>query len=293
MLKIDKIMWSDLILLHDIRSPRSKENLNGFLTWNTCQRTIRIGFSPTPSDEIHKLDLGDQYLQESALCLLIETVCGLHSRLFGEREIFTQFEDRFKESKLRHLPNQRSFFTLKKTVSDISSAIRSQVICPVLDISYGKLTLKAIPKGKSIAILGTGNLALSLLSDLVPHAKEVLVVGRNLSTLKQLQSQFNIKINSFDSFAANSEVYIIATPTISPNLISTINGRGLIIDFREDNMNSDEDLSQYISLEMLLSRYQNHPAKMEELKVQIAKRIREAVFANRHTYKSLSHLGKA
>ena len=89
---------SDIILVHRKSNQEFKslaaDTSSLALVWKTCLRQIVI-FQNDNSDfnqELGLNDLDEVHENEDALQFLIEILCGLHSPVFGETEVFGQFK---------------------------------------------------------------------------------------------------------------------------------------------------------------------------------------------------------
>src|SRR6476469_5778019 len=68
----------------------------GSFILSTCQRTIVLAMNHDPLRHPEKLPPHDLVMGEAAYLFLLETICGLKSKLIGENEIVGQFKEAYK-----------------------------------------------------------------------------------------------------------------------------------------------------------------------------------------------------
>jgi glutamyl-tRNA reductase len=252
-------MWSTLVLLHNDESDRSKTEIPNFISWHTCMRSVYL------SDErILNNDFLSNYKNEfqiytgyEAYSFLIEIVCGLHSKLYGESEVQAQFRDRFSENHLNDTALSHLFKKLRDQILEHSKIIRTQLLNGIGRQSYGGLCEKYIHSHKSIHLFGTGKLAEALLPYLASGEREVTVYGRNLPRMNELSDKFKINLKSWDEFRANEYPVIIASSVFPENIMETLNVSALVLDFREDDGVAFRNKNKnYIPFSTLLSSIQ-------------------------------------
>jgi glutamyl-tRNA reductase len=155
---------SELMLVHRV-GPNQTSNgevTPSLLVWKTCRRQIFFfdraesasQFAIQPSDEIH--------VGIHAEVFLAEVLCGLHSPLVGETEVFGQFKNWWKdlppalEWKSLHRPRIEALFALVKNV-------REKVLCGFGSQSYGSLLRKYLSGKGMVDIVGAGHLVHEIL----------------------------------------------------------------------------------------------------------------------------------
>lgn len=151
----------------------------------TCQRTIvltlqdKIIKSPTLS---HQLYVGqDSYL------FLLETICGLKSKLVGENEIVGQFKDAYKDYLSRADRDNKLLIVLEKLFKDAKD-IRTQYLIGISQKTYASLTRRHLLSrvhADHIVVLGSGQLAEDLINQFKKKTK-VSICARNLTRVSEL-----------------------------------------------------------------------------------------------------------
>ncbi|MFM8387453.1 MAG: hypothetical protein ACKOCB_11645 [Planctomycetia bacterium] len=111
--------------------------------FETCQRRIWIGLDGS-------LPCSTQQ-GEDAYALLLEVVCGLHSRVLAETEVQGQFRD-FSRA-------HRSLEPFASWLLEDAKAIRTQVLAGVGGHSYAGVVRRWCGPGREILVLGRGQLA--------------------------------------------------------------------------------------------------------------------------------------
>ncbi|MDZ4724821.1 MAG: NAD(P)-binding domain-containing protein [Leptospira sp.] len=268
-------MIPEFHLFHDIRKERPKDELPNLFTWNTCQRTLRFSFKDL--SENHSEDIGEHITGIHAFALLLEIVCGLHSRLFCETEILSQFLDRFKDSKFEENSDKEKILYLRDLTSKFVSVIREKHINPILLTSYGQLLKKYISINNKITIFGTGNLTESLIFDLQKLTNNIRIIGRNPTALKNLNKKYEVTTHRLEEELEESDVYIIATPTFSEDKLKSLIHQTLVIDFREESEPHFFKTENYLTIHDLLKNQELTAKEMEDLRYKLSLKITEEV----------------
>ena len=196
----------DILLIH--RKANSNLSFQGSV-WKTCLRQI---YFCRPS-ELHLVQAlpSDSILQEeSAISFLIEVLCGLHSPIVGETEVFGQFkqftEARREAGDLLFHPQQR---WLQFVMNEVKK-VRAQHLIGIGSHSYGSLIRKLTKEFDQVTVLGGGQLTSEILPWL--SAKKVIsVVSRSPEKLTAFTSKLpQLILSNYFEAAPTNEVMIIA-----------------------------------------------------------------------------------
>lgn len=160
----------------------------------TCQRTMVLTFNRYP---FANNDLPDHELHsaEAAYLFLLETICGLKSKLIGENEIVGQFKEAYKLYAASTLKDTKLLTILEKLFQDAKD-IRTQHLIGISQKTYASLTRKhLIQKAKAdhILILGSGQLAEDLINQFKKKAK-ITICARNEARVSLLAASHDIEI---------------------------------------------------------------------------------------------------
>jgi glutamyl-tRNA reductase len=161
----------------------------------TCQRTIILGYNDLPFNFLVNRESEARIFSGSdAYRFLLETICGLKSRVVGESEIVGQFKA--GHQRYTNSCNRSPFVcnVLEKLFKD-SKKVRTDHLLEVGQNSYSGITKKLIEKryksGK-VLILGSGALAFSLVK-MLRKKHEVYISARNNGKVDQLCMQFGVE----------------------------------------------------------------------------------------------------
>lgn len=171
-----------------------QEMSEGTFVLKTCQRTLVLAFDRYP---FHHLNLSEHELHnaDAAYLFLLETICGLKSKLIGENEIVAQFKDAYKEFAASPLKNTQLLAILEKLFKDAKD-IRSQYLVGISQKTYASLTRRhLIQKARAthVVILGSGQLAEDLINQFKKKAT-VSICARNVVKVADLSRQHNINV---------------------------------------------------------------------------------------------------
>lgn len=158
--------------------------LKSYPLWKTCLRQIVFA----PADDAAHLPEDAVYMQDQeATQFLIEVLCGLHSPLLGENEVFGQFKQFLEENGSHEI-----FSSQQKWIQFVLQEVkrvRSQYIHLLGSKSYGSMLRKLTQESSEISIFGTGQFAEEILPWL-SHKKKLQLVGRNTERLKFFEGKY-------------------------------------------------------------------------------------------------------
>lgn len=271
-------MWSTLVLLHSDQKTRLMDEIPNFISWHTCMRSIYLGDKRLlSSDSLELLSKHYQiYFGFEAYSFLLEIVCGLHSKLFGESEIQGQFRNRFHESQLNNTSLSLMLQRLREQILEHSKIVRTTFLTGFGRQSYGSLCEKFLIGSSHIHLFGTGNLAKSLLPYLLNHHRTVFLYGRNPTRLAELKQEYKVETGSWESYVSDHHPVIIASTYYSEYMMQKHQNAAVVLDFRE-NMLSEigKQNSNYIPFSSILDTIQNTEDKIHQLKPKVESLISE------------------
>ncbi len=216
---------SDIVLIHRKTSQDFPTLFQPYGVWKTCLRQISV--VSKHNYETHKINFleDDEILEnEAAIRFLIEVLCGLHSPVFGETEVFGQFK-KFIES----IPKNHLFFAqpgLLQFVLKTVKSIRTTYLKSLGGLSYGHIIRKRLDLEKDITVWGYGQLAKEVFPWLEKHTIQLIVRSpENYPIdLKPIKKENRVKTN----------VHIIAAPLHDDEVLKILQDRKteIIIDLR-------------------------------------------------------------
>lgn len=162
-------------------SPEGQTHENSFIL-KTCQRTLVLSFEPHSFECASELHQG-----QAAYLFLLETICGLKSKLIGENEIVGQFKDAYKAYAQLETKDTRILMIIEKLFKDAKD-IRTQYLIGISQKTYASLTRKhLIQKAHAdhVLILGSGMLAEDLINQFKKKAR-VSICARNSERVQEL-----------------------------------------------------------------------------------------------------------
>lgn len=217
-----------------------------YFKWQTCLRSLVL----VPTDFSHSLisenEDGEWLEDEFAYRRLLEIVCGLHSPLVGETEVFGQFKDAVQTHIDSIEASQNSALQIafastlrqwaKALIEDVK-LVRQKHLLDLGSQSYGSLVRREVRElaKPQIEFLGSGQLATEILPWLMKALKTdevgaavVSVHARNLSKARErLEKATSETIQFFgldhgplvrEAAVVNTRVLIIAAPMSSQDI---------------------------------------------------------------------------
>ncbi len=197
------------------------------LVWETCLRSI--AFTADPS-KISLIEGDEVYSNLEAYGFLLEVMCGLHSPVVGETEVFGQFKN-FAKLWVKQEPQR---VTLMQRLFGEAKDIRSKHLCNLGTQSYGSW-LKRKVKGRHVHILGGGNLAQEIAPYLLKISESVTIHVRNPDKVKIK----GVIVRGLSERAFTTGTLIVAAPLTASYIQQWL--RGSTIEFFDlrDTSNSD------------------------------------------------------
>ncbi|WP_411823181.1 NAD(P)-binding domain-containing protein [Leptospira sp. 'Mane'] len=258
-------MWGNLIVLHDDAEERETREFDGFVSWHTCMRSVYIADDRL----VNKADVPEDisyYSGFKAYQLILEIVTGVHSRLFGESEILSQFRDRFRKENLADSPFSKNLHKLRDQILEQTKIVRSRFLTGQGRQTYGSIADSFLKSGEPISLFGSGKLAEAILPYLIQKHRSVTVVARNPSRLSELKNRFSIDTCLWEDYTDQSESLVIASSFFPETFTINSKSKRLIIDFRaEAELKEIPANSRYVPFKEILAnitKTENHLTKL-------------------------------
>lgn len=193
-------------------------NSNAFVL-RTCQRTLVLSFESFPfhCSELPKFELATG---QHAYLFLLETICGLKSKLIGENEIVGQFKEAYQFYSSSTLKDTKLIQILEKLFKDAKD-IRTQYLIGISQKTYASLTRRhLIQKSKAdhIVVIGSGALAEDLINQFKKKAK-VSICARNQEKVNELSKIHSIDIIPWENKTELSKVPFLANTVGSDSIL--------------------------------------------------------------------------
>jgi glutamyl-tRNA reductase len=270
-------MFSDVILIHRpggkgsqtlqpaLNEAVSQEFARHWFFWQTCLRQIAIADELTVGALKAKLEPGDEVYQgEAAYGFLLEIICGLHSPLLGETEVYGQFKNAVASFQTPLTPWGSHLKRFFKALFEDAKRIRQAHLEDLGSQSYGSVLRRELRGLKHIHILGAGQLVQEVLPWLTKDGNEVHVHARDTvkareqlaGVLKTGSSQVHtlpaghgelgvLPVHTDDTDLAHAQAVIIAAPVSAKFIEHWLKGLPnlrVIADLRAD---SASDIPQF------------------------------------------------
>lgn len=158
----------------------------------TCQRTLVLGFNFVPFHHIEDLNpIAETYVADKAYSYLLETICGLKSKLLGENEITAQFKKSYTEYLSCGIRNSQIMSILEKLFMD-AKKIRTSHLREIGQQTYAGIARKLLRNtclDDDILILGSGQLAEDLIK-LLSRKHKLYLSARNSEKAFELLTKY-------------------------------------------------------------------------------------------------------
>jgi glutamyl-tRNA reductase len=191
---------------------QDEELMSNAFVLRTCQRTLVLAYEIYP---FHHTELPKHELVEGndAYLFLLETICGLKSKLIGENEIVGQFKEAYKIYASSTLKDTKLLLILEKLFKDAKD-IRTQYLIGISQKTYASLTRRHLiqkAKAKHVVVIGSGALAEDLINQFKKKA-EVSICARNSEKAQELANLNNLTVIPWENRdSLKSEPFIANT----------------------------------------------------------------------------------
>lgn len=283
-------MTEHILLIHRKSSKKFSPSLQGLAIWSTCLRQILFCSETEYSQNQDEFEHEDQILQgERALALLLEILCGLHSPIVGETEVFGQFRQ-FVET--RKSTGDTLFADHQKWLNFIFSEVKKTRAAHLTgggSQSYGSLVRRYTKDLNSASICGSGQLALEILPWLT-EKNTVQIVCRDPAKIQNITRKYaNLAVDTYSESLIQGEALVIAAPLDDSMILELLrrqSGRpSMIYDLRgEENtlaalLEQEGSPVQYISLQKFFSEIEENKKesqqRVQKIKALLLEKARE------------------
>ncbi len=227
---------------------------------------------------------------EAAYLYLLETICGLKSKLIGENEIVGQFKEAYKLYASTTLKDTKLLTILEKLFKDAKD-VRTQYLIGISQKTYASLTRRHFLKARAlhVVIVGSGMLAEDLINQFKKKVR-VSICARNFERVKELALQHKISVIPWENRHELVNESYIANTIGSNHIIFDENffsnwERGLFVDLGSPSVISTSfgPTEGVIRLQDIF----DEGAVIESHKEQQINLAREAMLSITHKRKSL------
>ncbi len=242
-------------------------------TFKTCLRLIHFVWLQE-AEELHPQSEYEVYHGAKAYQFLLEVICGLHSPVLGETEVFGQFKTFLQNTEIEYplMP------LLTNAIVD-TKKVRAQHIRDLGGQSYGSLVRKMIRKPAQVHIVGAGSFVQDLLPWIYKDENQVHLIARDQQKAMDRFSQTypNLKFNDLSTTKIESGVVIVAAPLSSEEIHQLVQNKDLtVIDLRGESRHDEcSDFKNYQSLAKFFSVIEENQQKMAQIKAVALKAIDE------------------
>lgn len=187
----------------------------------TCQRTLILSYATRPFGP-QDLPLHERAEGQEAYLYLLETICGLKSKLLGENEIVAQFKDAYHQFTQNPQRDGRLLLILEKLFKD-AKEIRTEHMVGLGLKTYASITRRHIAgrmRAEKVLILGSGQLAEDLINQFKKHCT-IYLSARNKARVNELAELHGLNVVPWNDKPGWSEFPFIA---------NTIGFEGVLLD---------------------------------------------------------------
>jgi glutamyl-tRNA reductase len=295
-------MFSDLFLIHRPGS-RSEGVLDSVHTvgdsffWKTCLRQIAIfqshELAAQSTDEFSCVENGDVKIMrgEEAYRFLLQVICGLHSPLVGETEVYGQFKLAVASYKIPLTPWGSQLKRFFKLLFEDAKRIRLHHLEELGSQSYGSVLRRELKGARSIHVLGAGHLVQEILPWIAKDGNEVYIHCRQPEkALAELGLHPGVSFHAIRPGVLNelnnADALVVAAPVSADWLdqwmpSSADSSLSVIVDFRADS--AEDRISGYrvLDLSQVFGHIVENQSRIEARKTEALSAVDDAVKVRR------------
>lgn len=252
--------------------------LSSAAIWKTCLRKILFCDENDLNMYADALLPEDQILRgEDALSLLLEILCGLHSPIVGETEVFGQFK-LFVDA--RKGAGDVLFGDHQKWLQFILAEVkktRAEHLVGIGSQSYGSLLRRYAKDVEDITICGSGHLSIEILPWLA-HKKSVQVLCRDAAKMEPFAAKYeNLTVNTYNDSYIHGEALVIAAPLTDARILELMSRQDTRPKYVFDLRGEENNLPALVAVQfphVSLMGLQQFFAEIEENKKETDLKVR-------------------
>ena len=168
----------NIAVVHVPKTLESVELPENWIAWETCLRRMWFGHRFDVNKELS--ENAEVYVGEEALRFCLEIVCGLHSPIVGETEVWGQFKAKFRALDFGESATGQLVRGFVQKVFKDAKSVRCQHLTGQGSQTYGSLARRLLRGQKVINFLGSGQLVQKMLPWLCEEAEQVNIFCRDV-----------------------------------------------------------------------------------------------------------------
>ncbi len=240
--------------------------------FKTCLRQIYLAWY----DESAQVPLPqgfDVYRGTQAYEFLLQVICGLHSPVVGETEVFGQFKTFWQSHEF--------YYPLRQILDAIiidAKKVRGQHLKDLGGQSYGSLIRKMLKTPCDVAVIGSGAFVLDILPWIYKDENKIALYARNKDAAQEIQKKFEkLQVYGLQETTIHQQVVIVAAPLSSDEISALVTQKNaLVIDLRGESANDPcVGFSNYKDLAMFFKTIEKNQFKITQAKALAMNQIGE------------------
>ena len=296
-------MFSDLFLIHRPGS-RSDGVLESIPTvgeaffWKTCLRQIAVFQVPNSNGmteviEAGRLDINGSTIMNGneAYRFLLEVICGLHSPLVGETEVYGQFKLAVSSFKVPSTPWGSQLQRFFKLLFEDAKRIRLHHLEELGSQSYGSVLRRELKNARTIHVLGAGHLVQEILPWVAKDGNEIYIHCRQPEkALAELGVHPGVSYHAIQAGCLNelshADALVVAAPVSAEWLDQWIpesagSSLGVVVDFRADSAEDRISGFRVLDLSQVFGHIAENQSRIEARKTLALSAVEDAVKVRR------------
>lgn len=193
------------------------------LVWRTCLR--QIAFLTGGVEVPFREETDEVYTGAAAFAFLLEVICGLHSPVLGETEVFGQFKNftaQALENEEAITPALRHFLP---ALIQSAKNLRAEHLVGIGSQGYGSLVRKLSKTETAVTLMGAGQLVEEILPWLAKEKKLQLVCRQPEKALRFNKKYPQLQVDSASEAKDIFSCLVVAAPLSDRELLNWLEQR--------------------------------------------------------------------
>lgn len=268
-------MSDQLVVFHKYKPEGNEKIPQGVPLWSfsTCLRSLHFSYLNSQEDVAPRNHDFEVRRGPEAYGFLLEILCGLHSPVVGETEVFGQFRQFLQRQSQLQGPMASIF---QKLVGDVKR-VRKTHLVDLGSQSYGSLIRRLIPKESNIAMIGSGSLVQDILPWIYKDENQVTLAARSPLKARPLQrTHSRLNVVPLEQAQLDQPVVIVAAPVTSEQVETMVSNKKntWVFDLRgESRRDPCQGFSNYKSLDDFFKVIHGSKQAIERAKCEALKMI--------------------
>ena len=271
-------MLDNLLLVHHKKTkkqPVFNELGSKWLGWETCLRAIGFSHGAMIKNDSEIPEGAELYQGPNAYSFALEVICGLHSPMVGETEVYGQFKELLDTAYQHH--QYKPLVQWLEMLNSDAKQVRRLYLKNLGSFSYGSVLRRKCRDHQELHFIGAGSFVKELLPWVAKTDKTITIYARSVERAKNQLSEFldRIEVKALSSdLRISSGGVVVCAPIKAKTLLPILGSEQIsVIDLRGESRHDGLQLNSSVySLDEMFEEIKL-TQKTAKNKIQSAKKL--------------------